>query len=569
MGEVRQCSEVPLHRRVALKTATTGDRAHLSRFVREAQVQGQLEHPNIVPVHDLGLGPDGAPYFTMKRVQGDTLTHVLALLSSGDAEARERFPRRRLLLAFQSVCQAVDFAHTRGWLHRDLKPSNVMLGDFGEVYVLDWGLARQMDELDGASTADPLASAPGLTVPGSLMGTAGYMAPEQVVGQPATVRSDVWALGAMLFEVLTYQSLARGHDILELMLDTKAGCDARARQRAPDLDVPPELEAVCIKATNHDPTQRYATVRELHAAVDRVLAGERDQQLRVTLAAQHTLAAKEAIARAAQDLEHELDHRRAALRELGLALSLVPRYPPALVGLLGLMSLPTRKMPAEVAQELSATRAVEHRAAARGSFFVFAGLTAFGVGFGWSRVHHTGVLIAMMVLGFGSAAVGALGGWGRRDPRFWVWLSMAMTSLTVMNVFFLTGPLGVVPVFGCMNAVAYSMGVGRRLRPIVIIVGLVTVLLPLLGSWLGLLPGSFHYVKEGLVLIPLEDTFDPRSTTFILTICLTGAVVTTCSMVGAMADARHAAERRRVLQSWSLKQMLPVEAAAAPTISRQ
>src|SRR5262249_39471269 len=112
------------------------------RFLREARVQGQLEHPAIAPVYDLGRTEEGDAFFTMKRVRGRTMKDVIEALASGDEDTIQRFSRRKLLQAFSSVCQAVEFAHSRGVLHRDLKPSNVMLGDFGEVTVLDWGLAK-------------------------------------------------------------------------------------------------------------------------------------------------------------------------------------------------------------------------------------------------------------------------------------------------------------------------------------------------------------------------------------------------------------------------------------------
>src|SRR5262245_61890331 len=144
MGEVRVCLDRRIHRAVALKvmlqkTMSSDDLRR--RFLREARIQGQLEHPAIVPVHDVGLTADGRPFFTMKRVRGMTLRQVLDALRTDDPVAKQRFGLRKLLTAFATVCQAVDFAHRRGVVHRDLKPENVILGDFGEVYVLDWGIA--------------------------------------------------------------------------------------------------------------------------------------------------------------------------------------------------------------------------------------------------------------------------------------------------------------------------------------------------------------------------------------------------------------------------------------------
>src|SRR5262249_45364786 len=152
---------------------------------REARVQGQLEHPSIVPVYDLGIGPDRLAYFTMKRIRGKTLEEILLAQRSGDAEALSAFGRRRLLSAFANVCLPVAFAHARGVLHRDLKPANVMLGEYGELYILDWGLAKvrgtvELMRTEGVETDDDPNQK---TLAGSVMGTPGYMAPEQVRGE--------------------------------------------------------------------------------------------------------------------------------------------------------------------------------------------------------------------------------------------------------------------------------------------------------------------------------------------------------------------------------------------------
>src|SRR5688500_7293472 len=193
MGAVRLYRDRQIGRRVAMKTLRAEHRVRPQselRFVREARVQGQLEHPSIVPVHELGVDPSGASYFTMKRIRGVDLDTIVTGLAHGVSGLADRWSRRRLLTAFSQVCLTVDFAHQRGVLHRDLKPGNVMLGEFGEVYVLDWGLAKPfaantiVDEASEPVGLNPATGPAGGASPqtklGTVLGTPGYIAPELV-----------------------------------------------------------------------------------------------------------------------------------------------------------------------------------------------------------------------------------------------------------------------------------------------------------------------------------------------------------------------------------------------------
>ncbi|MEO7330035.1 MAG: serine/threonine-protein kinase, partial [Minicystis sp.] len=301
MGEVRLCRDRRVGRDVAVKAilpAHRGDSQIRARFLREARVQGQLEHPSIVPVYDLGVDDEGSIYFTMKRLRGMTLRDVIRGLREKEADVIEGFSLRRLLTAFSQVCLTIDYAHSRGVLHRDLKPANVMLGDFGEVYILDWGLAK-LKEVSDQETAFAVHDPSGddiHTAAGRILGTFGYMAPEQALGKVGELdgRCDVYSLGAILFELLSLEPLHPKSSWNAMLHSTLKGADARPSVRAPQRDIPPELEAICVKATSIDPAERFQTARLLHEAVERFLDGDRDLVRRREMAEKHARAAAKA-----------------------------------------------------------------------------------------------------------------------------------------------------------------------------------------------------------------------------------------------------------------------------------
>jgi len=233
MGTVYAGRDTQLDRRVALKVLNIfnpGAEA-ASRMAEEARILARLEHPGIVPVHDLGTLPDGRIFYAMKLVEGTRL----------DAYARTAAALPERLRVFLRVCETVAFAHSQGILHRDLKPENIMVGPFGEVLVLDWGVAR----ITGLARQHPASIAPGHTASGTVIGTPGYMAPEQAAGaiDQVDARSDIYSLG-MTLKALVSQ-----------------------------LPAPKRLQAVWRKAAE-DRSLRYAAVLDLSADVERFLAGE-------------------------------------------------------------------------------------------------------------------------------------------------------------------------------------------------------------------------------------------------------------------------------------------------------
>ena len=366
MGEVMAARDVQISRDVAIKrmrAANPSEKA-IQRFLREAMVQGRLEHPAIVPVHDIGRDADGLPYFVMKKLAGTSLAKIL--------EDRDRIPLQKVLRAFADVCLAVEFAHVRGIVHRDLKPDNIMLGDYGETYVLDWGVAKIIGEEDG-EFADIGSSSSGehATRVGTAIGTPGYMAPEQVRGHgDIDGRADVYTLGCLLFEILAGEPLhPRGQAGMQHALD--AG-DSRPSTRAPKREVPPELDALCAQATAAKREDRVQTAREIADRIERFLDGDRDLAMRRELARGHLDKARAAFASSDSS-----DNRRTAMREAAGALALDPALSGAaeLVG--RLMLEPPRETPPEVTEAMAGDNVRDAKAVAKAGLWAVFGAMFF------------------------------------------------------------------------------------------------------------------------------------------------------------------------------------------------
>ncbi|MDP1563806.1 MAG: serine/threonine-protein kinase [Pirellulaceae bacterium] len=318
-------------RTVAIKSLLPScavDRRHRRRFLREARVTAQLQHPNTVPVYDIGTDPELGIYFTMKRISGENLLQVIRRLSQRDEEAKTAFPLRRLLDIAINVAQSLAYSHVRGVIHRDIKPENIWVGNFGEVIVLDWGVAKvwgypdELEDLspptptelaergtsvDPASTAVDLATMSGadlqqraaveprtdsdmsdvgshseddlekdqlrtLTNNGQRLGTPLYMSPEQVRGsQFVDDRTDMFSLGVVLYEMLTQKEPFRGRSIEDTFHFIQNWDPPKPSSQAPFADIPPALDQVVIKAIAKRADDRFQTMPELIAQLQAVM----------------------------------------------------------------------------------------------------------------------------------------------------------------------------------------------------------------------------------------------------------------------------------------------------------
>jgi serine/threonine protein kinase len=297
LGDVFVAEDQELHRQVALKQIR-GEHADnpvsRGRFLREAEVTGELEHPGIVPVYGVGQDAHGRPYYAMRFIRGSNLKEAIkhfheakdggdsstpAERSTGQQNSGQRnLEFRQLLGRFVDVCNTVAYAHSRGVLHRDLKPSNVMLGDYGETMVVDWGLAKSLDVAGDAQADDTVASPRSdtdyqLTAPGSALGTPPYASPEQAAGHADRigVASDVYSLGATLYTLLTGRAPFEGTDS-DLSQKVERGDFPLPRKINPAMPAP--LEAICLHAMALQPDARYVSAKELAEEIEHWLADE-------------------------------------------------------------------------------------------------------------------------------------------------------------------------------------------------------------------------------------------------------------------------------------------------------
>jgi serine/threonine-protein kinase len=558
MGEVRLALDRRIGREVALKLLRADrDREHSRRrFLREVRVTGQLEHPSVVPVYDLGVTPEGRVYFTMKRVRGLTLSAILRGLRARDWDMEARYPRRRLLSALAQASLAIAYAHERGVVHRDLKPDNLMLGDFGEVYVLDWGVAKILGAEDGRAV-DDLSTGEIMTMDGMAVGTPGYMSPEQAQGESARVdgRADVYSLGAMLFEVLALEPLNRGTDVAGRVASTLRGETEPPSRRRRAMDVPPELDAIVMKAVAFEPADRHPTMRALSDALAGFLDGERDGSLRRGLARGHVETAQAALARATAEPRDAETHRATALRELASALALDKDDPVAVEAMLGVVLAPAGELPPEVATELTERRERDTAKAARRVAIGYGSWLAATPLLLWMGVRSGALLAVMFAIGLGLVTWAA---WAARRGRMTegqVAAAMPFAFMLVSALCLILGPLVIVPTMAVTHAsiVAVSARPSPRVRHFITALSLGSVAIPFALQLLGLVPPSYVFEDGALVIRPLLVDLPALPTmTFLATSSLL-AILVGNMLVGRSVEALRRAEQRLFVQAWRLR----------------
>ncbi len=568
MGRIHLCHDTRVGRDVAMKVLRQRYAKHpdtVARFVREARIQGQLEHPSIVPVYDLSRTLDGRISFTMKRVHGKTIEQIIDGLNAKDKYFIENYPRRKLLRAFSAACLAVDFAHSRSVLHRDLKPSNIMLGDFGEVYVLDWGLSKVAglpDLLGERPVALPRDGSTD-TLDGAVLGTPGYMSPEQARGETAGMdaRADVYSLGAILYETLALQPLHARGSVSGMMTSTVAGADGRPSFRAPQRSIPSELDAICVKATQLNREHRFASVRELHDAIERYLDGEQDLKLMREMAQAHARAAEVAAEYALAGGPNAKEERVRALREVGRALALDPSHTEAQRVLLRLLATPPGELPEEERVEVAHEEEDSGRYTANMS--------------GWyhlSFVITTGLVLAMGVkswiaLGLYAAvsavtsATAFISARGLVSPSYRLFANVISGTLAIGFMSTMFGPLFLIPGLAAMSTMAASFNTPTRgARALVISIGVLAVVVPLALEAVGLLPPSYEFRDGYMLVLPRMHYFSPGATMLFLCYVGLGHIVSISVLMGRLNEARLAAIEKAHKQTWQLKQLVSDDA---------
>ena len=553
MGEVVSARDEQIGRTVAIKRlrAETPPKHAVARFMREARIQGRLAHPAIVPVYEVQYDDKGQPFFVMRQVSGLTLAEVIRRLARGDQDAAKQFSRQRLLRAFAEVCLAIEFAHTRGIVHRDLKPANIVLGDFGETYVLDWGIAHVMKTgQKRGDFADIHTFETSIMVDGMILGSPGYMSPEQIRVDPELDgRSDVYALGCILFELLALAPLHEtGIAGIALAL---TGVESRLSVRAPDKDVPPELETIVITAVHQERAHRHQTARELGDAVVRYLDGDRDVVLRQKLA-----AAELAKAQAALDQGNTATQRKVAMRAAARALALDPKQSAPADLVARLMLEPPRDVPPEVEAEVervdddalfNARKLITQAGIAYLAFVPILYVAGFRSPFFLATM--TVIAGAMMALSLVLT---------RDQVKLIAYTGLVGNCLMTMLFSWAATPFFIAPSLGVITAMSLATHPRVARGWFLALCVCTAVLTPLALEWADVLPQSTFIAGSTLSLhTPASEGLEQSTTMLTLVIYVISLLSMSVFLTKFLTRDRRAAQRQVQIQAWQLRQLVP------------
>ena len=538
MGEIIAAFDTTLEREVAIKRMKGAEpsRDAVARFMREAKVQARLDHPSIVPVHEVGYDSDGNPYFTMKRLTGTTLAQAL----------EKRGPIQPLLRAFVDVCFAIERAHSRDVVHRDIKPSNVMLGDYGDVYVIDWGVARVLKTRRTSSmfaAVDTLS--PDDTAVGAMLGTPGYMAPEQMKGDDVGPAADVYSLGALLFEILAGEPLhPAGKPAISATLAKPTDSPAA---RTPDRAVAPELDAVCVAALAEDPDKR-PTARELAERVQSYLDGDRDLEHRRVLAREQLARARAALA----DPARHVEAGQAASR----ALALDPESKEAAELVSRMILEPPPTIPAALAESLAESERQLNRQRGRSAMFAF--LTLYSVlplFIAFQNVKN----VTNLVLLYAATTVMAILSWHNgRTGRAPTWLLMLGNFAVAFMFSRLSGSFVLTVGLVCGQTLALSSRQWVAAHRWAML-GWITLamLTPISLEALGLIQPTWQMTRQGLLVNGTIIQTTGMRDVAVLAVSQTALAAVVGLFAMSITRAREEAQRKAHIQAWHLQQLLP------------
>ena len=543
MGEVLLAHDRQIGRDVAVKrlrtTSPTEDET--SRFLREARIQARLDHPAIVPVYELSRDELGRSYFSMKRIAGQTLTQVLAVA-----------PRQRLMRALADVCRAVDFAHSRGIVHRDLKPANIVLGEFGEVYVIDWGVARVLGDVPGLVVGD-IDTMEGAAPANQTLGTPGYMAPEQLVDPEVGRPADVYSLGTLLFEILAGEPFHPADHAIESTRASTLSTSPAARR--PERAIPPELDALCSVMLSKKPSVR-PTARWCADHVENYLDGDRDLASRRSMANELVWTARASL---------DSGRRPEAMRTASRALALDPQAEGAAELVTMLMLDPPKTPPEELREALRDSDAVYISHHARGAIPGYVLIALF-----FPLFILNGVLDWAVVGGIVASALGmAVAAWQlvRKPNRSFLWMVAYAIGNSVVLVLLgrLGGAFAFVPAlvsYITASVITYPALIERRW---ILIAIMVTGFLLPFGLEIGNVMERTWELRDDGILIR-GAAMDLTGSSALIT--LVAASVATVVMAGIqyakLGLANRDAQHRLVTLAWHLRQLLPAAATAAP-----